>query len=294
MNCFYLDLHMSDFILIQSEFNNNNASIFVVDTQADISIFKASSITSSNLYINPSEKINIKGITNNTIRSMGTAYSYLYLKTIDLEWKFHIVSDNFEIPADGILGKDFLKANKCRFGYDKMIISIDNFNQKETIPLIEGPNKNTMALPARSEVIRNFPIYIKEDTVILNQEILPGVYLPRTIVSKESPYLRILNTTSQTVILDKNVKLKTQPLSDFKVYNVENVSRDPNHNKKRTEELLDIISKNVSKPYKQDLLSLCMQFPEIFLLDSDPMTVNNFYKQSLRINDNNPVYIKNY
>ena len=53
-------------------------------------------------------KINIVGITSNSVKL--------------LPQTFHIVSDNFNIPSDGILGKDFLKANKY-IEYSTMVVS---------------------------------------------------------------------------------------------------------------------------------------------------------------------------
>lgn len=264
MHCYYVDLNMSDFVNVHSEFNPQK-STFLVDSQADISIFKVSSIQNSNIFINSLEKVNIKGITNHKISSLGLAYAYLYFNNFDLQCQFHIVSDEFEIPADGILGKDFLKNNNCQIDYNNMSISINNHNQKEVIPLIEGPNNGTFALPARAEVTRKILLNIAEDTVIMNQEIVSGVYIPRILVS-ENPVVRILNTNSQSIIIPKNLNIETKPLSDFQILNVFPISKDPDSNKTRTEELLNLISKNVAEPYKDDLLTLSKQFPEIFLL----------------------------
>lgn len=185
---------MSDFIFISSQFNNSG-STFLVDSQADISIFKASSIFSK-LNINSSDKIQIKGITSDTITSIGSVHVYLIFPNFNLNCKFHIVSDDFHIPADGILGRDFLKNNTCIIDYNNMSLTVKyNFNSS-TIPLNEGPSNQTIALPARAEVFRKFNIPITVDTVVLNQEIYPGVYLPRTIISPQNSYLKILNTTS--------------------------------------------------------------------------------------------------
>lgn len=42
------------------------------------------------------------------------------------------------------------------------------------------------------------------------------------------------------------------------------------------------------------LFNLCSDFSDIFALETDKITANNFYKQSIRLKDNIPVNIKNY
>jgi len=58
--------------------------------------------------------------------------------------------------------------------------------------------------------------------------------------------------------------------------------------------LFEILSKNVESKHKDELFNLCRKYSDIFHLDSDKATVNNFYEQKLRVCDDNPVYIKNY
>lgn len=42
------------------------------------------------------------------------------------------------------------------------------------------------------------------------------------------------------------------------------------------------------------ILPLCLEFDDIFHLDGDKPTTNNFYTQKLNLRDNEPVYVKNY
>lgn len=41
-------------------------------------------------------------------------------------------------------------------------------------------------------------------------------------------------------------------------------------------------------------MQLCKKYTDIFTLDNDTMTTNNFYEQKIRTNDENPVYTRNY
>lgn len=42
------------------------------------------------------------------------------------------------------------------------------------------------------------------------------------------------------------------------------------------------------------MLKFCEDFTDIFALEDEKFTTNNFYAQKLRVTDNNPVFIPNY
>lgn len=42
------------------------------------------------------------------------------------------------------------------------------------------------------------------------------------------------------------------------------------------------------------LTELCSQYTDIFGLETEPITTNKFYKQKIRLRDDEPSYIKNY
>lgn len=58
--------------------------------------------------------------------------------------------------------------------------------------------------------------------------------------------------------------------------------------------VLSQLKKNFPKLFKLQLETLCRKYTDIFALESEPILVNNFYKQQLRLKDDEPVYIKNY
>lgn len=42
------------------------------------------------------------------------------------------------------------------------------------------------------------------------------------------------------------------------------------------------------------LLPLCLEYSDIFYLENDKLSVNNFYQQNLKVIDDEPVFTKNY
>lgn len=151
---------------------------YLVDTQADISVFKISSIP-GRPQINTTNVINIKGITQDSVKSLGTLHMKLFTDLDILEHEFHVVPDEFNMESDGILGKDFLVYYRCRIDYECMTFTINN-RYRNILSLREGPDEQTMTIPPRCEVV------CVVDQVMMAQ----GVYTARTIVNPANAYVR--------------------------------------------------------------------------------------------------------
>lgn len=151
-----------------------------------------------------------------------------------------------------------------------------------------------MSLPARCEVLRN--IYLDDSVLndknineifVPNQEISNGIFIASTIISKQNPYVNVLNTTSENIFL-QNVKIKTENIANYNIHYLKNTQT------KNQTEILQKLSKNFPLFAKEKLTTLCTEFIDIFSLETDKITSNNFYKQKFKLKDNSPVYIKNY
>lgn len=124
-----------------------------MDTQADISIIKQSAIKIKSP-IDRSNKINIRGITEGTVTTVGTILTDFHTNDYILENKLHIVPDNFDIPVPGIIGRDFLRNFNCKIDFENNVLTIRLNGSLAKIPIHEGPEDDTFIIPARSEVIR--------------------------------------------------------------------------------------------------------------------------------------------
>lgn len=60
------------------------------------------------------------------------------------------------------------------------------------------------------------------------------------------------------------------------------------------ESRVQILNKHMPKDAPKELMDLCLQFSQIFAMPDDEGSVNNFYKQTLTLKDEIPVYVKNY
>lgn len=287
-----LNSNFSDFVILFSKLNYEGSTM-LIDTQAGISLIKISSINNTfdvSKRININDVINIKGVTDETISSLGSICVDFHVDNEIVPALLHVVPDDFDIPADGIIGKDFLHYYKCSIDLNEMSLKINLNGYVLPIPLLEGPEDGVMVLPARSEVVRSFKLSTVGDVLVLDQEISPGVLIPRTIVSSSNPLIRILNVNNSYKTVERNCVIETEPLSNYDVI-------DPNclhSGENRKKSLFEKLKKNTNPMYRSKMQRLWDKYPDIFTLESDKLTVNNFYEQELRIADKEPVYIKNY
>lgn len=261
-----------------------------MDTGADVSLVKKGSISLTD--IRTTDTINLNGIGQGTITTKGIVTIDLKVDNILIAHDFHIVDDNFPIPSNGILGLDFIKHYNCILDYqhdnDWIILRPNNSSENFAIPIHNAPKDNSFSLPARSEVIRSIKIQsLTEDILIPNQMISEGIFIANTIVNKSNPYVRIVNTTDENVVIDYT-QIKTENLNDYEFVNLSHTSDE------KSREKLDKLSKNFPNFIRNELEYLCSKYIDVFALESDKISVNNFYKQKLRLKDLEPVYIKNY
>lgn len=281
-----IDSNYCDFIVLNTNASSSK-STFLVDTQADISIFKFSSLHEQ-FFINKSNVIHIKGITNDTIDSIGTTNIELFLNDGHISHNFHVVPDSFNISTDGIIGKDFLAKHKCTINFETRTFTVNSDMHACIFKISQGPDEDSVIIPARSEVTRRFRIDADEDCVVDHQEIGSGIFLSRAIVHPKNAFIRVLNTTNNPTRISSRIS-NFEPLSNFDCYYA-----NATENQSREQKLNELMAGKIPPMVQDQLLPLIHKYNDIFAMPEDTMTVNNFYTQKLRIADYQPVYTKNY
>lgn len=237
-----------------------------------------------------SEILRIRGVTDNVIESLGTVKADLFINDFTISHSFHIVPDDFNIPADGIVGNDFIELYECILNYRDKTFSFELDNKIISTPILDSPSADTLVLPAKAEVYRTFHLNkFTEPQFISNFEIQPGIFVANSIASSEYPILRVLNTTNDIKVIPKIIS-HSENLSNFHICSM-NVN---SANQSRYEILSKKFMENTPEHCHDKLLPLLNEFNDIFALPTDKMTQNIFYEQKLRLNDNTPVFSKNY
>lgn len=261
-----------------------------MDSQAEVSLIKISALSDDSI-IDKDNIINIVGVTDGSVQSLGTHQTTIVAAGVEIDIEFVVVPNNFPIPVHGIIGKDFLKSHRCSLDYSTFNFIIRYEGQSIKIPIIDNSQEsNYHRIPARCEVIKQFRLNsgITNDRIIRNTEIFPGVFIARAIVNPQKCFVRILNTTDNVIEIGKVLNIQSESLEKY------NIIEFNTTNKNRDEILLKTLSKNMPANAPNSLINLCKSYSDIFAVPGDKHSVNNFYTQSLNLSDKNPVYIKNY
>lgn len=122
LKCFNVNTSCSNFININLAASNKVCAL-LVDTGADISLLKSSIISQTEL-VNKTETCEITGITEQKLQTIGTISTDIICPdSVLINQKFQLIPDEFPIPTDGILGRDFLTKFRCNINYDSWILT---------------------------------------------------------------------------------------------------------------------------------------------------------------------------
>lgn len=265
----------------------------LIDTEAEISILKKSTFRNAikRHELHTGEQIFIKGITEQRQQAIG--YVILPIKFNDktFEHKFHIVKDDFPLPCNGILGKDFIKRYRCCIDYNNMTFTVQPQNHRpSTISILNEDQNGCVQIPPRSESFKLFRIQSTQfPCVIETQQITDNILIPTTIVQHPNSWIRVLNTSEQTEPVYSH-QIKASSINNYNIYKTESQTKLNG----RKEKLTKILKARIPAHAIPKLLPLCQEYSDIFHLEGDKPSTNNFYTQSLTLNDHTPVYIKNY
>lgn len=266
---------------------------FIVHCGSDILVIKCGVVRPNQIYY-PGQKCDKSGIGHGNVSTLGTTQANITLNDTKIPQTFHIVRNDIPIPTDGILGRDFLITYKCNVDYDSWLLKLTNHFGTFTIPIVNR-QVNSNLIPARCELIKQFENFnIQEDSVIFSEEICQGVFCTNTIVNKNNCCVRIINTTNKEVLLPENFHPKHEPLANFYYCTMQNNANKEKYNERANKLKSELKLENNDPHFKDKLEKLCVEFNDVFSLQGDPVSQNNLYEQNIILNDQKPIYIKNY
>ena len=240
-----------------------------------------------------SKTTSLSGVGHGLNTTLGKVSTDLMIKDIIIGHEFHVVNDNFPIPVDVIIGLYFVLNYNGIPDYsrerDLIILRPDDLVSDVAIPLLNAPEENSITIPARSEVIRFINVQTTEEEYLIPHHMIDVcVLIAYYITSKSKSMVRLMNTTDNNLII-RNVYIRTESLNDYKIVKLTNNPKD-----KDKKEILRKLSKKFPEFVDEELNTHCSKFIEIFALETEKISLNNLYKQKLKLSDNQPVCIKNY
>lgn len=136
------------------------------------------------------------------METFGTIYSEILTNDLSVPHEFHVVSDNFGVPSDGIIGRDSIKNHRCTIDYESTEMTFKYNNNVFSFEIFDSIKSDTNILPPRGEVFRNFKIQnFNEPKFIQNSEIEEVIFIANTLAYNETVNIRILNTNNETKII---------------------------------------------------------------------------------------------
>lgn len=214
-------------------------------------------------------------------------FNHIYIKH-----KFYVVDNRFPIPAHGIIGKDFLKKNKCLIDYGQMTMTIQLQNEQIVIPIQSELLNGLAILPPRSESFKIFHIQAQSFPCVIESQLIDeDILIPTTIANSKEVWIRVLNINDEFKLINTN-NVFGKSIDEYDIFKIN--GKYIHESSERCGILKNLLDSKIPKHAKAKLMPLCMEFSDIFQLDKDKATTNNFYTQKLNIQDNIPIYTKNY
>lgn len=281
----------SNFVTLNIDASDKHLT-FLIDSGAEISLIKAEKVKPNEL-VNVQNKCNITGINTESLETLGTISTVLNVPNgIKIPQNFQVIPQNVPIPTDGIIGRDFLVNYRCVIDYDAWILTGNNHSEYFELT-IEDNLDGELVIPPRCEVFRKFELSnLNTDFVLEATEVKPGVFCSNTIIGPSNQLVKLINTTNKPVKLSKNNLKEITPLSEYEIFTFSNSKKEERIDSLFKE--MNIEEKIIDLKIKQKLKQLCAKYNDIFSLQTDILTNNNFYKQKINLSDKSPVYIKNY
>lgn len=289
---FTINAKLSNFIRVYTNICDHKINLFV-DTGSDINLLKENILPKnykSYRNFNPQDNCRISGITKGFVHTIGSVILTLIVRDKQFSGKFFIVDKNFPINTEGILGREFLEFHKTSIDFStRQVIFGHGFG----IDLIDTVTCNYMNIPPFCEIERTLePCCLdlngNSDQVIIGGELQPGVYLGKGVVSRNNVVVRILNATHECVnVLVSSLSNRFESVDNFEI---KTVKLDPERNDK----LKKFLKERIPKYAREDVLSLCDRYADVFLLDGELISCCNFFEANLVPKDAEIVYTPQY
>lgn len=247
----------------------------LLDTGADICLIKLNCLKDNTL-IHDSHIIELQGIHEQIIKTLGRTVLTLRLGNLTKEFYFHVVTNGFKLRTDGVIGRNLLNDLKANIDYGDRTLRI-GLNK---IPLTNPDIK----IPPRSEQVVQVFVNNNGEGLIEEQELTPGVYITNTIVNVRinKAQVVLINTANHEVDAS-NIHCTLERLdTDVKL-----IAQSKVEDYLKTDHLR----------YKEVklLTEICNEFRDIFYLPVDKLTATSTIKHEIPLlRDTPPLHERQY
>ena len=265
---------MLDTVTIRTNSSRTGKLKFLVDTGAEISVVKDSSLNPGIMY-ESKEGISIKGISDSFLKTKGTARLKLFTETHETTHIFHVMGSSFSCHYDGILGQDFWKIYRATINYCDRTITMNDVTMNFDSETDKTKDKiHKLTLKPRTESIVSLPTKSEGLGIIPRREIVPGVYMAESLTEEINGYCvtSIVNTLEKEITIDPPLveleEIEKESDDAALIFSSSEVETNDRLSKLRTELRTD----HLNDEERRSLVKICEEFSDIFYLTGDKLT----------------------
>jgi len=228
--------------------------------------------------------MDIKGISNTVIKTVGTVELKLFTDTHETTHTFHVLEGNFGTHYDAILGKDFLEERESVINYcsrqivmnDEVVVGFDT----KSGSIKKEPCRLT--LKARSEHIISVPTDSEGVGLFSKQEIVPGVYLASSLTRAVNGVCvtSVLNTTDADVTIPLP-RVFLEDLFTSKSAMTLSVTSDASENGRIPTLCNHLNLDHLNCEERNSIVSLCEEYNDLFHLPGDKLTCTSTIEHAI-------------
>ena len=268
---------------------SNEELLFLIDTGADISLIKAEKLIEST-GVDPTKGVKVKCVDGSPIETHGIVEAQVKLRGSSIPHEFHLVTEQVEIPCDGILGRDFLQNARAKICYESRTVVLRGESHSmvgEITPLgikhTLDETRRRITLPPRAESVVRIPVAPESPSVgvISKCEIQEGVFMAATLTKVVDGYAltSILNVNeTETEIPETMVRLDEVDLANESKCVPEFEPQD----RERTI-MRQIRLEHLNSEEKKMLMETCLDHQDVFYLPGDKLSSTGAVRHSINL-----------
>ena len=272
-------------------------SSFLLDTGSDLSLLKINALKLDKVCINKNNVRTLLGIGNTPIHTLGEVFIDLFTGKKIIEHKFHIVSENFPVDAEGVIGNDFLTINRAILNYNSNKLVINNELIDMLCTKIYSGNKNLLIIPPRTEMV--VPLKIVSDIkegLIEGKTVIEGLHCPSALVKADENnfgYTTLLNTTEKAIVVE-NLTANLQPVELNQISEIFKIKDNTNRNDRFGKILNSLRLDHLNNEERTSLIKILYKYQDLFHLENEPLTATNIVQHEIHTKSDVPISSKIY
>lgn len=282
-------------IPIKNEIFENNVVEFVLDTGAQANLIKQRALKSS-AYVNPSIKYDLVGVGAGVQRTLGQVEIELNGVISQLQ----VVSNNFPIKQEGLVGLPFFRRNKINLIFDHESGEEGMIIGEKFVPFAK--RKNSFSIPARTKLKVNIALQETDRKYgyIRKLNVGPGVHVGEALVCNKEGFAQIYVTNSNAENLEISLpKVELEGFSEIPAIVQE--SQKPTYicnDAKKAARFAEIVKlldlENLTTEERNSVFKLVFGYPEQFFLKGDKLGHTNKTKHKISVTSDKPFNTKQY